>query len=123
VHNENDGDDHDDDNESMGNENSIPWEIIFGATAAAISHRMNKLLEEEEVCHALVNEEGIISTDNGKACHTEGKYTHRGLSDDEKVNAINTMSALCAVEKTILAQAIEIVDMTSRIVAGEQVGN
>jgi hypothetical protein len=91
---------------------SIKWEVIFEATKSAICDRLNKSRDGETACGSLITD---FANQNTKPGTNHGDESHGGeeLGAEDRVEAISVVNILRGVEKGILVQAVEILEMSS----------
>ena len=96
---------------------SIQWKVVFEATNSAICDRLNKSLEGKTACESLFTGFANQNTTPGI---NHGDESHGGeeLSAEDRVDAINVVNILRGIEKGILVQAIEILEMSLREILG-----
>ncbi|KAL3808153.1 hypothetical protein ACHAXA_003551 [Cyclostephanos tholiformis] len=97
---------------------SIPWTLIFEATNSAICDRLNKSIEGEMACESLIHDLANQHMKSGKN-HGDESYGEEELSVEDGLEAINVVNILRGIEKDILVQAVEILNMSSQELVGE----
>ena len=90
---------------------NIPWAYVLDTAKVAICNRRNKLLKGEKESQTLVD---TLSSKNKSNCDMKTVDTKHDEQTEMHLEAINTISILRGVEKSILDQAIEILEMTSK---------
>ena len=106
----------------------IHWSLIFEAATEAVRQRMNISLEGRALCKELLDsfetkpaakktENKNKSDENSKSNIDKGDG--EDLGDEEKMEAINTISILRDVEESILGQAMEVLAMTSHEISSK----
>lgn len=90
---------------------NIPWAHVLDTAKVAICNRRNKLLKGEKESQTLVDTLSSKNKSNRDMKTADKKHDDQ---TEMHLEAINTISILRGVEKSILDQAIEILEMTSK---------
>lgn len=84
---------------------SVSWSVAFDASKAAIQQRMDKLVEGEKACEAVKS--GIKT---GRSGTDECVEKEAKLTASEQEEALGTIAVLRGVEKSILLQALGVLE-------------